>query len=180
MFIPQLSDVDAEEFYRAVNKVQPSTIRVEADEVTYNFHIMLRVEIEMAMLDGTLPVNDVAEFWRAKMREYLGVTPPDDAEGALQDIHWSSGSFGTFCTYSIGNIMSVQLFEAARKADPGMDAALAAGNYAPLLAWLTANMYRHGRAFSAEEILQRATGQGLTTGPYLGYLNKKFGELYPA
>ncbi|MBI5876534.1 MAG: carboxypeptidase M32 [Chloroflexi bacterium] len=179
VFPSQLADVDAETFFRAINRVRPSEIRVEADEVTYNYHIMLRVEIEMAMLDGTVAVNDVAAYWRAKMKEYLGVVPADDARGALQDVHWSSGSYGSFCTYTIGNIMSVQLFEAARRSVAGLDAALAQGDYAPLLAWLTDNMYRHGRAFSANEILQRATGQGLATGPYLAYLAAKYADLYP-
>lgn len=179
-FPAQLADVDADAYYRAVNRVQPSEIRVEADEVTYNLHIMLRVEIEMAMLDGSVKVDDVAAFWNAKMQEYLGVTPSSDTRGALQDVHWSSGSYGSFCTYTIGNIMSVQLFEAARRALSGLDASLARGEYAPLLGWLTEAMYRHGRAFSANEILERATGHGLTTAPYLDYLAAKFADLYPA
>ena len=119
-FPEQTADVDAEEFYRAVNRVRPSLIRVEADEVTYNFHIMLRVEIEMALLEGTLEVRDLPEAWNAAMQEYLGLTPPDDGRGVLQDIHWSTGLFGSFPTYTVGNVMSAQFIAAARaRAGPG-------------------------------------------------------------
>ncbi len=177
-FPEQTKDVTAEEFYRAVNRVRPSLIRVEADEVTYNFHIMLRVEIEMALLDGTLKVSDLPAAWHARMQEYLGVTPPDDSRGVLQDVHWSTGLFGSFPTYTIGNVMSAQFMAAARQA-PGVAAALAAGNYAPLLAWLTENVYRHGRAFTPEELLTRATGCGLNVEPYLAYLTEKYTDLFP-
>ncbi len=179
VFPQQLADVSAEEFYRAVNTVKPSLIRVEADEVTYNFHIMLRVEIEMAMLDGRVRVADLPNVWRAKMGEYLGVTPPDDRQGVLQDIHWSSGNFGSFCTYTVGNVMSVQLFQAARQQTPGLDDALASGDYVPLRTWLTENMYRHGRAFGVNELLTRTTGRPLDVDPYLTYLETKYSDLYP-
>jgi len=178
-FPEQLADVDAEEFYRAVNRVRPSFIRVEADELTYNFHIMLRVEIEMALIEGSLRVADLPEAWSAAMQKYLGLTPPDDARGALQDIHWSSGLFGSFCTYTVGNVMAAQFYAAAQAAVPGLAEALAAGDYAPLLGWLTENIYRHGRAFSPDELLQRATGAGLTVEPYLAYLRSKFYDLFP-
>lgn len=178
-FGEQLADVDAEEFYRAVNRVRPSLIRVEADELTYNFHIMLRVEIEMALLEGSLKVADLPEAWSAAMQKYLGLTPPDDARGALQDIHWSSGLFGSFCTYTVGNVMSAQFYAAAQAALPDLAAALAAGDYAPLLGWLTENIYRHGRAFSPDELLRRATGASLTVAPYLAYLRAKFTDLFP-
>ncbi len=179
-FRTQLRDVTDELFYRAVNQVRPSLIRVEADEVTYNFHIMLRVELEMALLDGRLAVRDLPQAWNAGMQKYLGLTPPDDSLGVLQDIHWSSGSFGSFSTYTIGNIMSVQLFEAARQQTEGLNAALGRGDYTPLRRWLTEHMYRHGRAFSAREILVRATGRDLDPAAYLDYLDAKFGELYRA
>src|SRR5262249_46711892 len=128
-FPAQLKDMDAERFYRAVNRVHPSFIRVEADEVTYNFHIMLRVEVEMGLLDGTYKVADLPAVWTEKMQQYLGVTPPDDRRGVLQDVHWSHGSFGSFCTYTIGNVISAQLFQAAQRSVAGLDAALAAGDY---------------------------------------------------
>lgn len=178
-FPEQLADVDAETFYRAVNRVRPSFIRVEADELTYNFHIMLRVEIEMALIEGSLKVADLPEAWAATMQRYLGLTPPDDARGALQDIHWSSGLFGSFCTYTVGNVMSAQFFAAAKQAVPGLDDSLAAGDYAPLRGWLTENVYRHGRAFSPDALLQRATGRSLTVEPYLAYLRGKFYDLFP-
>ncbi len=177
-FPAQLADVSADEFYHAVNVVRPSLIRVEADELTYNFHIMLRVEIEMGLLDGSLAVADLPDIWRDRMQTTLGVTPPDDTRGVLQDIHWSSGSFGSFCTYTIGNVMSVQLFDAARRQVADLDEALTQGDYGPLRGWLTENMYRHGRAFSASELLVRATGRDLDVEPYLSYLETKYGELY--
>jgi len=177
-FPAQLADVDPEAFYRAINRVRPSLIRVEADEVTYNFHIMLRVEIEMALLDGSVSVRDLPEVWHAKMEEYLGVTPLDDAQGVLQDIHWSNGYFGSFPTYTIGNVMAAQFFAAAQRDVPALDAALAQGDYTPLRDWLTQHIYRHGRAYSPSELLERSTGQTLQAQPYLDYLRTKFSELY--
>jgi carboxypeptidase Taq len=172
------ADVDPEFMYRAVNRVRPSLIRVEADEVTYNLHIMLRVEIELGLLDGSLKVADLPEVWNAKMQEYLGVTPPDDARGVLQDIHWSGGGFGSFPGYTVGNVMSAQFLEAAHRDVPGLDASLEAGEYAPLLGWLTEHIYRHGRAYSGSELLLRTTGHDLTVEPYLRYLRAKFTDLY--
>ncbi|MBI5670548.1 MAG: carboxypeptidase M32 [Chloroflexi bacterium] len=177
-FPEQLADADADLMYRAVNRVRPSLIRVEADEVTYNLHIMLRVEIEMGLLDGSLKVNDLPEIWNAKMQEYLGMTPPNDSKGVLQDVHWSGGGFGSFPGYTVGNVMSAQFLQAARRDVTGLDDALARGDYAPLLGWLTDNIYRHGRAYSASELLQRATGRDLEVGPYLHYLETKFTDLY--
>jgi len=179
-FPDQLAGIDVEHFYRAVNRVRPSLIRVEADEVTYNLHIMLRVEIEMGLLDGSIAVEDLPNLWRSKMAEYLGVVPPTDTEGVLQDIHWSSAQFGAFPAYTIGNVMSAQFMQAARRDVLGLDDELATGNYAPLRQWLTAKIYRYGRAFSPEELLVRTTGQGLTPRPYLTYLREKYDELYPA
>ena len=176
-FPTQLADIDGERFYRAVNRVQPSLIRVEADEVTYNLHIMLRVEIEMGLMDGSIAVADLPAIWNAKMEEYLGVTPPTDSQGVLQDIHWSAGYIGSFPTYTIGNVMAAQFMEAARRDVAGLDEALDSGDYRPLLGWLTEHIYRHGRAFSPEELLVRTTGSGLQAGPYLAYLQAKFGEL---
>ena len=177
-FPEQLKDVDTATFYRAVNRVSPSLIRVEADEVTYNLHIMLRVELETALLEGTLAVNDLPEAWNAKLDEYLGLTPTDDASGVLQDIHWSAGLFGSFPTYTVGNVMASQFFTAAQAQVPGLDEALAAGDYAPLRAWLTENIYRHGRTYTPHELLERSTGRGLEVTPYLEYLNTKYRELY--
>ena len=178
VFPEQLGDVDIPTFYRAVNRVSPSLIRVEADEVTYNLHIMLRVELETALLAGTLKVTDLPAAWNAKLGEYLGLTPPDDASGVLQDIHWSAGLFGSFPTYTVGNVMASQFFTAAGAQVSGLDEALAAGDYAPLQAWLTENIYRHGRTYTPHELLERSTGRGLDVAPYLEYLNSKYRELY--
>jgi carboxypeptidase Taq len=178
LFPTQLADVSVEQFYRAVNRVMPSLIRVEADEVTYNLHIMLRMEIEMALLDGSLAVADLPGAWNAKMQEYLGITPPTDSLGVLQDIHWSTGTVGNFPTYTIGNVMSAQFMAAARRDVDGLDAGLAAGDYQPLRTWLTDNIYRHGRAYSPSELLVRTTGEDLQAGPYLAYLQAKYGEIY--
>lgn len=146
--------------------------------MTYNLHIMVRVEIEMALLDGRLKVADLPDVWNAKMQEYLGVTPPDDVHGVLQDIHWSGGGFGSFPGYTVGNVMSAQFLESAHQQVTGLDKSLARGDYAPLRGWLTSQIYRHGRAFSGEELLVRATGRPLETGPYLRYLTEKFSDLY--
>jgi carboxypeptidase Taq len=177
-FPEQLAGADEELFYRAVNRVKPSLIRVEADEVTYNLHIMLRVEIEMGLLEGSLQVSELPEVWNAKMQEYLGVMPSNDGEGVLQDIHWSTGGFGSFPGYTVGNIMSAQFLEAAHHTSDTLAADLVAGDYSSLLAWLTENVYRHGRAYNARELLQRSTGRDLTVRPYLEYLHEKFSDLY--
>ncbi|MDE2776519.1 MAG: carboxypeptidase M32 [Chloroflexota bacterium] len=178
LFPEQLAAADAELFYRAVNRARPSLIRVEADEVTYNLHIMLRAEIEMALLEGAIAVDDLPEFWNAKMQDYLGLAPPDDRRGVLQDVHWSFGGFGNFPCYTIGNIMAAQALAAAQAQMPDLAARLAAGDYQTLLAWLTENFYRHGRAYGTDELLTRATGEGLNTAPLLDYLEGKYTDLY--
>ncbi len=179
IFPHQLAGVSSEEFYRAINRVHPSPIRTEADEITYNLHVMLRVEIEMSLMEGKLAVKDLPEVWNEKTRDYLGIVPPDNKRGVLQDIHWSIGLVGSFPTYTIGNIMSAQWFAAARRDVPELDAALEQANYAPLFGWLCDHVYRYGRAFSASELLQRATGSDLNTLSYRAYLSKKYGELFP-
>jgi len=177
-FPEQLRGVDLESFYRAVNIVQPSLIRVEADEVTYNLHIMLRFELEKALLEESLRVEALPEAWTARMQAYLGLIPPSDADGVMQDIHWAQGSIGYFPTYSLGNIISVQLFQAARRAHPALPDEFRAGRFSTLLGWMREHLYRHGRKFLPRELLKRATGQELTVEPYLGYLREKFGEIY--
>lgn len=178
LYPTQLAGVDVETFVKAINAVRPDLIRVEADELTYNLHIMLRVEIEMGLLDGSLAVADVPTVWNEKMREYLGVEVRTDADGCLQDIHWSTGLIGAFCTYTIGNVMSVQWLEAAKERGPDVRGALERGDVAPLRSWLQENVYRHGRRFSPDELLVRATGRPLTTAPYLSYLDTKYRALY--
>jgi len=177
-FPDQLAEADAELFYRAVNRVRPSLIRVEADEVTYNLHIMLRTEIEMALLEGAVAVAELPELWNAKMREYLGLTPPDDRRGMLQDVHWSAGTFANFPCYTIGNIMSAQVLAAAHQRMPALASQLAQGDYAGLLGWLTDSIYQHGRAYSTDELLRRISGDGLSVAPLLDYLERKYSDLY--
>ena len=178
VFPRQLADQNLESFYRAVNKVQPSFIRVEADEVTYSLHIMLRFELENDLVERKLKVADVPEAWNAKMKEYLGIVPPDDAHGCLQDIHWSGGSIGYFATYALGSILSVQLFEQAARDIPSLSSQIEHGEFGGLLNWLRKNLHQHGRKFTLDELARRITGEPLTTKPYLGYLKKKFGEIY--
>lgn len=173
-----LDDVSAEDFYRAVNRSEPSFIRVEADELTYDFHIMVRCELEAKLVDGSLEVADLPEAWNATMKEYLGVDVPNDAKGVLQDVHWSSGQIGTFCNYTIGNIMAAQVFDTATTQNPGIQAALDRADYAPLRDWLTDNVCQHGRRFSRDELLVNATGRTLDPEPYLAHLKAKFSDIY--
>jgi len=177
-FPEQLRSVDDETFYRAVNQVRPSLIRVEADEVTYNLHTLLRFELEKALIAGELRVKDLPEAWNAKSQTHLGLRPATDADGVMQDTHWAGGSFGYFPAYTLGNIISAQLFAAARRADPAMHDEFRQGQFAPLLVWLRAHVHRHGRKFLPRELLARATGSPLTVEPYLAYLQQKFGEIY--
>ncbi|WP_019587363.1 carboxypeptidase M32 [Deinococcus apachensis] len=184
-YFPQLAEVapevtaglDPQTLYRAINRVNPSLIRVEADEVTYNFHVMLRFELELALLEGRLRVDELPEAWNAKMGEYLGLTPPDDARGVLQDIHWSAGLIGYFPTYTLGNLLSVQLLEAARR-DPAVAAGVESAEYGPLLAWLVKNVHQHGRSLLPAELTERATGRPLTADPYVRYLHEKYEGIY--
>ena len=178
VFPAQLGEVSLDDFYAAINKLEPSLIRVEADEVTYNLHILVRFELELALLEGSLSVQDVPEAWNAKYGDYLGLTPPDDAQGCLQDIHWSFGAVGYFPTYTLGNIMSVQLFEAAKRAHPEIEAEIRQGTFGTLLGWLRENVHRHGAKYEPSDLLKRATGSELNAKPYINYLNTKFRSLY--
>lgn len=178
LFPEQLGRVELDAFYRAINKVQPSLIRVEADELTYNLHIMLRFELETEVLEGKVQVADLAEEWQSRMEAMLGVTPRNDAEGVLQDTHWGQGSIGYFPTYTLGNVLSVQLWETALAAHPSIPDEIAQNQYGTLLGWLRENVHRYGRKFMPKELIIKATGQPLTAAPYLGYLRSKFGEIY--
>ncbi len=177
-FPAQLNDVSDDDFYRAINKVQPSCIRVEADEVTYNLHIILRYEMENDLLEGRLSVEDAPAAWNEKMKNYLGVTPPDDAHGILQDVHWSIGALGYFPTYSLGNILSAQLWNRVLEDAPELESDISKGDFSVLLAWLRENIHRFGKTFTPKELVQRATGEALNVAPYAKYLNDKFGALY--
>lgn len=169
-----LGGVTLPAFYSAINRVQPTLIRVEADEATYNLHIMLRVELELALIEGTLRVPDLPDAWNTRMREYLGLTPPDDARGVLQDIHWSAGLFGYFATYTLGNLIAAQLWERFGQLHPARDSDIGRGNFSALLSWLRNELHRHGRKFEPKELVQRITGSPVSPEPYLRYLEQKY------
>jgi carboxypeptidase Taq len=179
-FPGRFDSVEAHELYRAVNRVQPSLIRIEADELTYNLHILVRFELELAIFEGRLTVAELPEAWGDLTRRYLGVEVPDDAHGVLQDVHWATGSFGYFPTYSLGNVIAGQLWEAAMRAVPDLEERIAIGELAPLGEWLRENVHRHGRKLDANTIVERATGAPTEVGPYLRHLGDKFGEIYGA
>jgi carboxypeptidase Taq len=177
---PSFDDVPLEDFHRALNKVQPSLRRVDADELTYCLHIILRFELERDMLSGAVSLKDLPEAFDAKMRDYLGLQPPDVSRGVLQDVHWSDMSFGYFPTYALGNVVSVQLWEKAAADIGDLDEQFERGEFGPLREWLGEHVHRHGRAFAPQELLQRVTGSPIDAAPYLRYLERKLGELYPA
>ncbi len=171
-------NVPLESYYAAVNRVTPSFIRTEADELTYNLHIILRYEMEQELLNKKLSVSDAPAAWNDKMKRYLGLTPPTDREGILQDIHWSGGGIGYFPTYTLGNILGAQLFAAATRALPGLQGEISQGKFSSLFEWLRENVHQHGRKYVPRDLIRRATGQPLTLAPYLTYLRTKFTEIY--
>ncbi len=173
------TDITAREFYEAANQIYPENlIRVEADELTYHMHIILRFEIERDLLAGDLAVEDVPQVWNQKMEEYLGVVPDSDAEGCLQDIHWAHGSFGYFPTYSLGSVMAAQLYEAAETEIDGLEGHLREGEFDALHQWLTANVHSHGRRYRTNELVRQATGSDFTADAFITYVNDKFRDLY--
>jgi carboxypeptidase Taq len=179
LFADQLGSIPLDIFYRAINKVVPSLIRTDADEVTYNLHIMLRFDLALELLEGRLRIADLPEAWRAGMEADLGIAPPDDREGCLQDVHWYAGNIGgAFQSYTIGDILSAQFFAAATAAHPEISSEIANGQFGTLHGWLTNNIYAPGRALRPDEIVARSTGSPMTMAPYLAYLRKKYGELY--
>ncbi len=177
-FPTQLGAVPVDAFYRAVNKVQPSYIRTEADEVTYNLHIMVRFELEKAVYEGKIAVKDLAEAWNQKFKDYLGLTPPHDVLGVLQDIHWSSHFGASFTSYTIGNVASIQLYEEAAKKIGDPTKLFAKGDFRPLFDWMKDNMHSYGAKLKPQELLKRVTGRPLDPTPYRGYIKRKFGEIY--
>lgn len=178
IFPSQLDGVGVRAFYKGINKVEPSFIRVNADEATYNLHIMLRLELEIAMVEGKVNVKDLPEIWNAKMQEYLGIVPPNDAKGVLQDVHWSGGSIGYFSTYALGNLVSAQLWEKIEKDIKGLDENFRKGDFSELLGWLHKNIHQYGRKFEPQTLMLNVTGSKITPAPYVRYLKKKYGEIY--
>ncbi|WP_250124181.1 carboxypeptidase M32 [Chroococcidiopsis sp. CCMEE 29] len=179
VFPNQLSDVSLETFYRAINKVERSLIRTDADEVTYNLHVMIRFDLELQMLEGSLAVGDLPQAWNERYRSDLGIVPPNDTNGVLQDVHWYGGMIGgMFQGYTLGNLMSAQFFEAALKANSEISSQIATGNFTTLHDWLKQNIYQHGRKYTAAEIVERVTGSPLRIDPFIRYVERKYGELY--
>lgn len=177
-FPEPLRGVDAEAFYAAVNKSYPSFIRVEADEVTYNLHILLRFELENDMLEGKLKVRDLPEAWNELFKSYFGLDMPNDREGVLQDIHWSFVGFAEFPGYTLGNIISAQLMEKIRSEVTDLDEQFERGEFSYLLRWLQDRVYQHGRKFTPGELVERVTGRPLTPKPWIAYVRRKYGALY--
>ena len=177
-FPSQLREVDAERFYRGINKVERSLVRVESDEATYNLHIMLRVEMEIAMLAGDARADDLPDLWNTRMQEYLGLVPDTDAKGILQDIHWSIGAMGYFATYTLGNLISAQLWEAFALAHPDRDEQVRRGHFSTLRDWLRENVHASGRKYDPQELVQRVTGSRIDPEPYLTYLEEKYTRVY--
>ena len=177
VFRAQFKDVEPTAFARALNHVEPSLIRVEADEVTYNLHIIIRFEMEKQMVNGEVDVNSLPRLWNERYQEYLGITPPNDADGILQDIHWTSG-FGYFPTYTLGNLYGAQIYATLRKAFPDFDERLAHGDTAFVLGWLRERMYRYGAIYQPEELMTRVTGEAPNPKYFERYLTQKFERIY--
>ena len=179
MLFPQyLGNVSRKDFYRGINKVEPTLIRVEADEATYNMHIMLRLEIEMGLMEGTVEVKDLPEIWNTKMEDYLGISPPNDAQGVLQDIHWSGGMIGYFPTYALGNLASVQLWDKMLEENPNIPDEIARGEFETILGWMREKVHQYGSKYEPQELMVKATGSKITPEPYIEYLKTKYGEIY--
>lgn len=177
-FPEQLKEVDVEQFYLAANKVENSLIRIEADELTYNLHIIIRYEIEKMLFNEGLAVKDLPETWNAKYKEYLGIMPTNDGMGVLQDVHWSGGDFGYFASYSLGNMYAAQMLHTMRKELPNLDQLIEEGNLAPIKEWLTDKVYKYGKSEKPSEIIVRITGEELNPDYLADYLEEKYKEIY--
>ncbi|MFH1830977.1 MAG: carboxypeptidase M32 [Pseudomonadota bacterium] len=178
LFPDQLCGVTRDDFYRAINRVSATPIRVEADEVTYNMHIVLRYELEKSLINGDIQVKDLPSLWNKNMKRLLGIVPKNDAEGVLQDTHWAQGMIGYFPTYSLGNLYAAQLWHTLRKNLKGVDAKIAKGDFSSILSWLHKNVHRHGRRYHPSQLIKRATGKALDPEYFLNYLREKYGEIY--
>jgi len=177
-FPEELKDVAVEEFYGAMNLVSPSLIRTNADELTYHFHILIRFEIEKGLMDGSIQVKDLPEVWNSKYKAYLGLDVPNDAQGVLQDIHWSHGSIGYFPTYSLGSFYAAQFFAAAKKQISGLEQSIESGDMKPLLNWLRVNIHDHGKLYSATELVEKVSGEKPDFRYFMEYARAKYGQIY--
>lgn len=176
-FKGQLDHITLDTFYQAINKVEPSFIRIEADEMTYPLHVILRFELEKGLIEGSLTVREIPEAWNAKMKEYLGITPPTYAEGCLQDIHWSMGAMGYFPTYTLGNLYAAHLFEAFAKEYPTWEKQVASGELLFIKNWLNEKIHQHGKRYSSLNLLKEATGKEFSVDPYLHYIKQKYSTI---
>ena len=177
-FPEELRNVTADNFFRAVNRAEPSLIRVDADEVSYSLHIILRFELEQGLFSGAVKPEDLPALWRTGMKKILDIEPPDDTAGVLQDIHWSMGSFGYFPSYALGNLYGLQFFGKLRNDIPNLDAVIAAGNFSPVHGWLRENVHKWGRRLDPPDLLKQVTGQSLSVEPFLKYIEDKYSEIY--
>ncbi len=178
IFPDQLASTTPHGMYKAVNKARAQFIRVEADELTYNLHIMLRFEVELAIVEGKVSLHDAPELWNDTFEQYFGIRPTSDAQGILQDVHWSMGGMGAFVGYALGNLLSVQYYNQALKAHPTIPDEIARGQFDTLRGWLTENIYQHGRKYNADELTRRITGEGIQSRDYVAYLERKFSDVY--
>jgi carboxypeptidase Taq len=177
-FPVQFQNVSLDQFYKGINKVQPSFIRTEADEITYHFHVYIRYELEKRLIDGSLSVDDIPAYWNEMYAKYLGVTVPDDKKGCLQDVHWSHGSFGYFPTYSLGSFYAAQFFDAASRQIENIENKIASGNTLLLLQFLRQQIHSKGRYYTSEELCQAVTGEGLNVRHFTSYLLQKYTSIY--
>jgi carboxypeptidase Taq len=177
-FPTQLSKVSIKQFYNGINKVQPSLIRTEADELTYHFHVMIRYEIEKLLIEGTISAKDIPAYWNEHYQKYLGITVPNDVKGCLQDVHWSHGSFGYFATYSIGSLYAAQFFDTIKKQHANLESEIAIGNTTPIWQWLQNTIYKHGRYYNSEQLCKKATGVELSSKFFIDYATQKYGQIY--
>lgn len=177
-FPGRLAEVPARDFFLAVNRVQPSLVRIYADELTYNLHIMMRFEIEKMLFDGTLPMDSLEDAWNEKSRDYLGIVPEKPWEGWAQDMHWPAGMFGYFQSYTIGTLNAAQIGAAVKKALPGFDSLVRAGDFTPIRQWLAEHWYRYGMLYDNDTLLQKITGEPLSAGYLCDYLEGKFSAIY--
>jgi carboxypeptidase Taq len=175
---PKFKKVPLDAWHHEINRVSPSYIRVEADELTYNLHIALRFEAEAAIFDGKLKTRDIPAFWNERFEKYLGIPVHNDAEGCLQDVHWSGGGFGYFPSYTMGNLYAAQFWHAAKKQMPGIEDSIAAGDLSVMLGWLRKNVHRHGKRYGTAELMKRVTGSPISEDFFIDYIKEKYGGLY--
>ncbi len=178
LFPDQFKNISVDTFYKGINKVQPSLIRTEADELTYHFHVIIRYEIEKMLIDGSITTKDIPAYWNELYQQYLGISVPDDKRGCLQDIHWSHGSFGYFATYSLGSIVAAQLYAAIEKQNGSLNKEIIEGNTRTILNWLRKNIHQHGRQFTSQELCTKVTGEPLNTKYFITYVTKKYDHIY--